>query len=138
MSLAGMSQTALHLAVSTADMGLGYRIDHRFGDYGIYTSAIKGNYRFDENIYIKDHVWISFGGMKFLDDSPFSAQFISAGINYHSYGEKAFPEGFINTSVFAPVSAEIGCGLRFKRFSTAINIDLMKMDVNINFGIVLN
>ena len=133
-------QTAIYTSISTPDFGLGGRIDQQLGEFGLYANVTKGNYQFHDGIYIKDHWKVSFGGLRYLgeEDDPATDSFISVGLCHHTYGEKAFPDGFINTSIFTPISVDLGVGIRInKRFVSALLVDIIKWDVAISFGYVI-
>jgi len=133
-------QTTFYATVSTPDFGLGGRIDQQIGDFGLYAVTTKGNYRFHDGIYINDHWKYSVGGIRYLKSNPEATtdSFLTCGLCYHTYGEKAFPDGYIKTSIFTPVSVDVGVGIRIEdRFSSALLLDILKWDVAISFGISL-
>jgi hypothetical protein len=107
------------------DMGYGVRYDRMLKDVGLYASASKGEYNFKEG-YIKDHYKVSTGAMIYNKNG-----FLSAGYNYHWYGEHRG----VDENILYPVSFEVGVGSVFDRWSVALRIDPVKWDSSIDFGL---
>lgn len=110
------------------DMGLGLRYDEIFKGTGIYVATSKTECRYND-IIIKNHYRISLGGVVNMSNGT-----INAGLCYHSFGEIT---GEIDPKALKPISFEIGCIVRFKRFLCGFRFDPLKGTSCIDAGIKL-
>lgn len=125
-------KNTLYLTFAPTDLGIGMRYDRQISDMGLYGSASWGNYYIDKQ-RINNHVKLVLGAVKYCESKyyDFTTVLYSAGISYHYYGNEL--EG-LNGKVFAPVSIDLGTGIRIKRFNAGFCFDFFKGEGVINFG----
>jgi hypothetical protein len=131
VSFTASAQTSLSLLYTPQDRGIGLRADKQIEDYGLYSSVSYGNYIYPE-AYVKDHFRLVVGATKQLKES-----YIGTGISINRYGDYHF-EGKTVQRAIIPVSLEVCAGIRIERYIIGLAVDLLKYDIGINVGIVLN
>jgi hypothetical protein len=131
----------VYFSMQPRDLGIGFRYDHEFKNFGLYTSLTKGRYKFDNynysDDYIKNHVkatiGVIFNGMKF-DQGREYVNF-NLGLSYHTYGERKLESTDIDARVYKPVSFEIGTLFKVNRFAFAARTDILKWEVCFDLGL---
>ena len=129
--ISASAQTSLSILYTPMDRGFGLRADRKIEGYGLYSSASYGNYKYPE-AYVNDHFRLTIGAVKYLDYS-----YVGAGISYNSYGDYQFSGETIDRALI-PVSMELCSGVRIGNMIFGLAVDLLKYDIGINIGIVLN
>lgn len=127
----------LYFMLQPGDLGFGIRYDRKISPLGLYSSFSRGNYRFGNGAYIKNHLKIALGGKIYGKCMDFNGSrgFLSRGILYHTYGEKNYDPIFINPKGTKHFSGEFGGGVDFERFSGALRFDPFKWEGSWDFGI---
>ena len=132
--LAGQN-TTLCLTYAPTDRGTGFRYDKQITDIGIYGSASRGSYRFNDGQRINNHIKLSSGVVKYFQNkSKNTCNLFSLGLSYHSYGKIKDESIPIHDHVFFPVSLDVGVGFIINHFNIGWCYDPIKKEVIVNSG----
>ena len=125
------------LVFQPEDCGLGFRYDRMHNTKGIggYISLTKGDYKFGDDNYIKDHVKFA-SGLLLRANDPVTSYF-TVGLIYAIYGEKDLTgiEDQFNTNMLNPLSFELGITGVINRFTCGFRMDILKWEGCFEFGI---
>ena len=124
------------LVFQPEDCGLGFRYDRIHNkSIGNYISLTKGDYKFSDDNYIKDHVKFA-GGLLFRANDPATSYF-TVGLTYNKYGAKDLIgiEDQFNTDMLNPLSFELGITAIINKFIAGFRMDILKWEGCFEFGI---
>jgi hypothetical protein len=121
-------KNTLYATFTPTDLGVGVRYDfHKF-----YASVSTGTYYFN-NTKLTGHYRFCFGR---LTKPSRDNVFLLYGVTYNIYGHTTDYYNEIWKGIYFPLSFELGSGIRIKRFSFSVRMDVPKFgDSSLDFGI---
>jgi hypothetical protein len=127
----------LYISALPTDFGLGLRYDITFGVIGAYASWSYGNYYiYDKTNYIKDHQKFTLGLLVPMPDQLQQPQhfYLTAGLNYHIWGDVQLNGIQLNPKIFNPWSFELGFTYSVHHFALGCRTDILRWEPCIDIG----
>lgn len=129
-------KNAISLVFQPTDFGVGLRYDYQINEYGLYGSASWGNYRFENNGRLYNHVKTSLGIVRYVPffRDPTMMNFFSAALNCQHYGQENATCPSLSRRTLFPLSIDIGTGMKINRINVGFCFDFVKQEGLLNFG----